>query len=156
MRREHPEFSASEINEAFDAWLQWMAGHVVNPHQENTYVMLLGPIDEAFHASILCTRKYMEFCKTKVGFFIHHTPVSEEEAVELTNDGAILYTINFLRKQFGQNLAPMLVRWEDDYSKGKLCPSAVSCKWGLNSQADSEFLAHFGLTSFTDRWKQAA
>jgi hypothetical protein len=156
MRREHPVLSTEEIYAAFDGWLQWMAGHAVDPHQMNTYVMLLGPVDEAFHASVLCTRKYMEFCRTEVGFFIHHTPVSAEEALELAEDGSIEYTIRFLREQFGGQLAPVLQQWGEDFDDGKIGPSAVSCKWGLNSQADSEFLAHFGLTSFTERWQQAA
>ncbi|USN88378.1 MAG: hypothetical protein H6780_02650 [Candidatus Nomurabacteria bacterium] len=156
MQREHPELSAAQVDEAFDAWLQWMAGHAVNPHQEHTYVMLLGPVDEAFHAAVLCTRSYMQFCQFEVGFFVHHTPVAAEEAQALIDEGAVHYTIQFLREQFGLDLSPALVRWEKDFDAGKIGPSAVSCKFGMNSSADAEFLRHFGLTSYTERWQRAA
>lgn len=152
MMRENPHYTVEEVDEAMDGLLQWMAGHSAAPHFDQTYVMLFGPVDEAFHAFILNTRIYMHFCKEHVGFFIHHTPVDEEEAAELFEEGSLDYTVNFLEETFGDALSPALRAWGEGIRSGQLGASAVSCRWGLNTQADPSILEHFGLPSITNRW----
>ena len=152
MLRENPQLTNREVEESIEGMLQWLAGHASAPHNEKSYVMLFGPVDEAFHSFILNTRLYMRFCKEEVGFFIHHTPVEEELAAELVADGSLEYTVNFLDEAFGEKLSPALRVWCEGVRSGKLGASAVSCLWGQNIAEDPSILAHFGLTSITQRW----
>ena len=50
---------------------RWLALAALNPDAE--YVML-GTLDELWHAFILFTRKYAQFCEEVVGHFVHHAP----------------------------------------------------------------------------------
>jgi hypothetical protein len=152
MRRGNPQLIGRRADEALEGLLQWLAGHAAAPHHEQSYVMLLGDVDEAFHAFILNTRLYMRFCKEHVGFFIHHTPADEELAAELQANGSLRYTVNFLEDAFGESLSPSLCDWCDGVRSGRLGAAAVSCLWKLNSAEDPSILAHFGLTDITQRW----
>ena len=35
------------------------------------------PVDEMWHAFILCTRRYHDFCRIHFGDYLHHEPVTE-------------------------------------------------------------------------------
>lgn len=37
-------------------------------------------VDEAWHAFILHTKDYMEFCNSKLGFYVHHIPDDQEQS----------------------------------------------------------------------------
>lgn len=150
--RENPHLTTQQADQAIDALMQWLAGHAVAPHVEPAYVMLFGVVDDAFHAFILNTRAYMKFCKEQVGFFIHHTPVSDSEASELLESGALDYTVDFLLTEFGDTLSPLLHDWYRGVKEGTLGAAAVSCKWGMNIAEDPSILEHFGLVSITRRW----
>ena len=45
--------------------------------------MFSGEVDEVWHAHILFTRQYAEFCQAVYGRFIHHDPVLPREAEHL-------------------------------------------------------------------------
>src|SRR5687768_16254485 len=45
--------------------------------------MFSGEVDEVWHAHILFTRQYAEFCQAVNGKFIHHDPVLPREAENL-------------------------------------------------------------------------
>ena len=152
MKRENPNLSDDEVEHAMKGLLQWLAGHAAAPHNQQAYVMLLGPVDEAFHAFILNTRLYMRFCRDHVGFFIHHTPVETELAAKLEADGSLHYTVDFLETEFGDTLSPQLRAWCDGVRSGELSATAVSCLWGQNVQEDPSILEHFGLVSIVKRW----
>lgn len=115
-----------KIGDSIEGLIQWLAGHAVKKH-EQTYVMLHGDIDKAFHAFVLNTKLYTQFCVEKVGFFIHHTPLDAEQANrEIVLDG-IDYTVSFLKEGFGNRLSKSLNRWVVDHKNGLLSVSAVSC-----------------------------
>jgi hypothetical protein len=50
---------------------RWLVLSALNPEEE--YVML-SSIDEIWHAFILFTRRYAEFCNDVLGRFVHHRP----------------------------------------------------------------------------------
>lgn len=50
---------------------RWLALAALNPDAE--YVML-ATLDEIWHAFILFTRKYAQFCDEVAGRFVHHAP----------------------------------------------------------------------------------
>lgn len=153
MLRENAELTEVDALCHLDSLVQWMAGHAAAPHMEHSYVMLHGPVDNAFHSFILNTRLYMKFCKEYVGFFIHHTPVEDHEAQKMSLEGDIDYTINFLRDSFGNELSSSLKAWQEDHAEGRIAISAVSCRWGFNIKEDPSILEHFGLVSIVDHWK---
>jgi hypothetical protein len=153
MLRENESMTEIDALQGLDGVIQWMAGHAAVPHMDQTYVMLNGSVDDAFHAFILNTRLYMKFCKEHVGFFIHHTPVEDHEAEALFLEGGIDYTITFLEDSFGDQLSSSLKAWSVGHKKGALKAVAVSCKFGMNIAEDPSILKHFGIPSIVERWK---
>ena len=113
------------ISDAIDGLLQWFAGHAVYKH-ELPYVMMNGNVDKAFHAFILNTRLYADFCKKHVGFFINHTPLDAEDTNALVVMGGVDYTVNFLKDSFPY-LSPALQEWVRKNDAGEFTISAVSC-----------------------------
>ncbi len=110
-----------------DGALQWLAAHAVKCHDPVPYVMLSGNVDNAWHAFLLNTRVYLEFCEKHVGFFIHHMPMDVESANVYVVQGGIEYTVNHLREVFGDDLAPGLKRWVTNLDNGDIWITAVSC-----------------------------
>ena len=132
-----------------DGVLQWLACHAVKEHAEQPYVMMNGPVDEMYHALILNTRTYLHFCREYIGFFIHHTPVDDAEAVEIKVAGGITYTIDFLQQAFDSELAPALCRWAEAHHRGELNASSVSC---LANDYDAAPDALLGIADFRTFW----
>lgn len=54
-------------------------------------------VDEGWHAFILHTREYAEFCDRVVGHFIHHTPDEEPGGDRLEAEARVLSTVAHLR-----------------------------------------------------------
>jgi hypothetical protein len=50
---------------------RFLALTIINP---TTVYGMKGPIDELWHMFILFTQKYMEFCHSIAGYYIHHYP----------------------------------------------------------------------------------
>lgn len=119
-------YSEAKAAEMVDALLQWVAGHAVREHQ-TPYVMFHGPVDEAFHAFILNTALYADFCERHIGWFLHHTPLDEEQAVEELVLSGVHYTVDFIEEQFGDSLHPLLKEWGVEARAGRIEVSAVSC-----------------------------
>ena len=132
-----------------DGVLLWLACHAVKEHAEQPYVMMNGPVDEMYHALILNTRTYLHLCREYIGFFIHHTPVNDVEADKIKVVGGITYTIDFLQRAFGSELAPALCRWVDAHDSGELHASSVSC---LANDYDAAPDALLGITDFRTFW----
>lgn len=118
--------SDAEASDAIHAILQWLACHAVKQKNE-LFVMLHGPVDEAWHAFILNTKLYHAFCQEHVGFFIHHTPLDAQKANEFEILGGIKSTVQSLKESFGDELHPLLRHWEEQLDTGQLTISAVSC-----------------------------
>lgn len=119
-------YTEAQAIEMVTALRQWLAGHAVREHQ-TPYVMFHGPVDQAFHAFVLHTQLYADFCEKHVGWFIHHTPLDEEQAVEELVLSGVNYTVNFLEDEFGTSLHPLLKEWGVEARAGRIEVSAVSC-----------------------------
>ncbi|MCL3838018.1 hypothetical protein [Aeromicrobium duanguangcaii] len=92
----------------YDAFLQWMASLPARPAGQR-YVMLKSDVDRIFHAFILNTQSYREFCHRYLGRFVDHHPI--------TGDGAridVENTVAVLESSFGANLSPFLRMWSRD------------------------------------------
>lgn len=95
----------------FDGFLQWIAALTTRGPDEK-YVMLKSDIDRIFHAFILNTRLYREFCDEHLGRFVDHHPV--------TGDGVrpdVETTVRLLRAAYGDDLNPFLALWERDLAE---------------------------------------
>ncbi len=127
MVRENYAETIESASLQMDGALQWLAAHAVKCHDPIPYVMLSGNVDDAWHAFLLNTRLYLEFCNEHVGFFIHHTPMDVESANVYIVQGGIEYTVNHLQEVFGDDLAPGLRQWVTDLSNDNIRITAVSC-----------------------------
>lgn len=134
---------------AFDGLLQWLAGHAVEEHPEHPYVMMNGEVDQAFHALILNTRSYLHFCRNFVGFFIHHTPLTDAVMPEHDILTGVDYTVNYLEKTYGKNLSPALQEWVHAHQAGELTAAAVSCVSNGPDRAPHEMI---GIRDFRGFW----
>ena len=107
------------------AWLQWFcAGATTRTKQ---HVMMVGPVDQAFHVMVLHTKWYFRFCHEYTGVYTHHDPLNATEQRELLQNGAIEETIARLERTFGNSLNPELTKWRALFKKGALTPAMVSC-----------------------------
>jgi hypothetical protein len=115
----------TEAKLRLDAAIQWLAGHAVK--RKDMYVMLEGDVDDGLHTLILHTKWYANFCEKHIGFFIHHTPLDADMADKLKIQGAIKNTVDFLIKEFGEELNPLLRNWKKLSDKGLIAVTDVSC-----------------------------
>ncbi len=138
---------------AFDGLLQWLAGHAVDEHPDHPYVMMNGDVDQAFHALILNTRSYLHFCRDYVGFFIHHTPLTDVVLAEHDILTGVDYTVDYLAKVYGENLSPVLQDWVRAHEQGKLTATAVSCVSNGPDRAPHDMI---GIHDFRGFWDTEA
>lgn len=125
MMRYDENQTRERATELLDSFLQWFSLlPAIQPG--GTYVMLKTPVEEAFHAFVLNTRLYQEFCQQFLGTFFHHDPVTEERAPELV-DG-IRYTVELLEKTYGNELLPPLREWRNQLDAGTAQIACVGCK----------------------------
>jgi hypothetical protein len=88
--------------------------------------MLKTRVDDVFHAMILNTQFYQNFCERYFGFFIHHHPIGEEE-VSGEIEAGVHYTVDLLEKTYGDALHPALHEWRNQIDKGVYVVSCPSC-----------------------------
>ena len=126
MVREHWAKSEGRAMVLLEAFLQWF---LVANHSESDkpYVMFHGPVDRAFHAFVLNTERYADFCARYVGRFINHNPLDDELASRAAQRGGIEYTIGLLQQAYGDKLHSELRRWVRLAERGKLRASSISC-----------------------------
>lgn len=141
---------------AFDGLLQWLAGHAVEEHPEHPYVMMNGEVDQAFHAFILNTRSYLHFCRNFVGFFIHHTPLTDAVMTEHDILTGVDYTVNYLKQAYGDNLAPALQDWVRAHQQAELTASSVSCVSNGPDRAPHDMIGIRDFRGFWDTNPQSA
>ncbi|MAZ67245.1 hypothetical protein CL652_00550 [bacterium] len=132
-----------------DGVLQWLVGHASAEHAQTPYVMMNGDVDEMFHALILNTRIYLQLCREHIGFYIHHTPLDAEEA-EGVEEG-IGYTIDYILDTFGDLVSPSILHWKEQFDRGELTASSVSCMGNGYEPAVKELLDIDDFRTFWDR-----
>jgi len=111
----------ARAEELLHAFLQWFSIVPFVDH-DHVFVMLKTDVDQIFHAFVLNTRAYQEFCQQFVGQFIHHTPLDDSTAKSL--EGGVTYTVDLLEHFYGDQLSPELAEWRDQLEKGAW---VVSC-----------------------------
>jgi hypothetical protein len=134
---------------ALDGTLQWLVGHGMDEHAEAPYVMMNGEVDEMFHALILNTRTYLQLCREHIGFFIHHTPLDADGARRV--EEGIGYTIDYITTLFGADVSPAIMRWKEQFDRGELNATSVSCVSNSYDAAPSELLGIDDFRTFWDR-----
>lgn len=107
--------------ELLHAFLQWFSIVPFVNHDE-VFVMLKTDVDQIFHAFVLNTRIYQDFCQRFVGQFIHHTPLDDSTAKSL--ESGVTYTVELLEKSYGSDLSPYLADWRNQLEMGAW---VVSC-----------------------------
>jgi hypothetical protein len=118
----------ADVQEAayyLDAFLQWIA-LIPILERDNTFVMLKTSVDDVFHAMILNTQFYQDFCMKYFDFFIHHHPIGESEVNEEINRG-VRYTVSLLEKTYGPDLHPALLEWRNQLNAGVYVVSCPKC-----------------------------
>lgn len=60
-----------------DGFMQWFCTGAVK--KTKSFVMFNGPLDQVFHAMILNSKWYFDFCTTFTGVYTHHEPVEESD-----------------------------------------------------------------------------
>ncbi|MBL3554186.1 glycine-rich domain-containing protein [Rhodovulum sulfidophilum] len=85
-------------------------------------------IDEIWHNFILFTVDYAEFCRDKVGTFLHHQPLTVKQRAE--SDGSMVErTLSAARASFGDTLSK---NWEFSKIPGSCGPG--TCGASTNCQ----------------------
>lgn len=99
--RFHPELTENDIRERLDALLQWFA--VIPDAEEGRALQMIESVDVVWHAFILNTGLYKDFCNRFVGIFVDHDPI---EAVnqEVPRREYAEYTYTLLTQAFGDRL----------------------------------------------------
>jgi hypothetical protein len=97
-----------QANDLLEAFLQWVA-LVPTIKPDDTFVMLKSPVDKVFHAFILNTEFYQNFCARHFGFFVHHHPIDELLLKKLP--GGVRDTMDLLEQTYGEELHPALSAW---------------------------------------------
>lgn len=62
-------------------------------------------IDELWHAFILCTREYADFCQGRFGEFVHHDPSVGEKRDGAADFDRLLSTIQLVFERYGAEVA---------------------------------------------------
>ena len=132
IKRYNKNISDPEANEMLNAFLQWVAAiPAISKGENNVFVMLETPVEEAFHAFVLNTRLYQKFCERFLGFFFHHDPLTEE-TLETTELGA-KYTVNLLESLYSEDLHPLLKDWRKQLNNDTYKVACVGCKAPVNN-----------------------
>ena len=114
-----------ECLELIKAFVQWLS--IGATTQTESYLMFHGPVDEVFHAMILNTHWYFDFCDTHIGCYVHHDPLDRGTVPDTKIESATRSTILLLDNIWGEDLHPHLKQWVSDYHAGELQPNMVSC-----------------------------
>ncbi len=75
-------------------------------------------VDDFWHAAVLSTRNYENFCLGTLGAFMHHNPTVNEEENWMLMPEYLNNTIRLYRDYFGD---PSKDFWSCDYTEGACC-----------------------------------
>jgi hypothetical protein len=113
--------SIDDAADSLDAFIQWIAALPAR-EEGSIYVMLKSDVDRIFHAFVLNTRLYREFCETYLGHFVDHTPFEGPISKRWVD-----YTINLLDGLYGTRLHPALSYWKELSEKEAYKVSCGNC-----------------------------
>lgn len=84
-RETRPGLTAAQESQVFEGLRQWFM--VCNRSGERFVSMPSQAVDDAWHAFILFTRNYDQFCRRAFGRFLHHTPAEAMADQTTASDG---------------------------------------------------------------------
>ena len=116
--REHPEIQAERAKELLDALFQWLS--VIPLASKNEPLQMLEGVDPLWHAFILNTKMYREFCQRFFGEFLDHDPMDPINST-LPKKRYARFTLALLEKEFGLEVHPTL---QDLTKKVQCCMGA--------------------------------
>jgi hypothetical protein len=97
--------STAEAERALDAFAQWFTAIPEVPLGRH-HVMLKGSVDKIWHALILHTKLYREFCELHLGYVLEHYPRDDYPPQQWISE-----TVETLVDCFGVELSPLLASW---------------------------------------------
>lgn len=84
-REARPDLSEAQQSQVFEGLRQWF---MVCNRAGNRFVSMPSQVvDDAWHAFILFTRNYEQFCRKAFGRFLHHTPTEAMTNQTTASDG---------------------------------------------------------------------
>jgi hypothetical protein len=91
--------SREEAEEVFQETLKWLylCGCGLGDDIACTMTPEIARLDEMWHAFLMFTRDYADFCERYLGFFLHHVPNEEDQVPEGGAEGVR----EQLERQFG-------------------------------------------------------
>lgn len=136
--------SHEKARELLHALLQWFS--IIPELQPNdVYVMLRSDVDQIYHALILNTKVYRDFCKEYFGEFIDHNPL-DGQVDALSFEKHVEFTIALLKKTYGEQLAAPLVDWIESWEKSTWEVSCAKCSY-RNKMGALDADTRIGITS---------
>lgn len=75
-------------------------------------------VDDFWHAAVLSSRNYYDFCMGVLGRFVHHRPTVDESENWLLMPDYLANTLNLYARHFS---APPVKFWAYDYTEGACC-----------------------------------
>jgi hypothetical protein len=113
IQRYNKEITEAKAQEMLQAFLQWFSLAPMDS-DDRWITMFQTDVEEAFHAFVLNTALYQDFCSRYLGYFFHHNPLVEEEGPAI--ESAARYTVESLMKEYGDDLHPMLQEWTTQFA----------------------------------------
>ncbi len=123
--REKKSLTKQEALERMDAFLQWFS--LIPQASKEKPLQMLGSVDPLWHAFVLNTKLYRDFCQKFAGEFIDHDPLDPFKS-DLPKKEYATFTLALLEKEFGTDLKPVLrdlsqnVTWKNWRANGASFP----------------------------------
>lgn len=112
-----------KAKEILDAFLQWFS--LIPMVNADKALQMLRGVDKIWHAFILNTRLYREFCRRYVGFYVDHDPMDVNDS-SLPKEQYAAFTLKLLKEEFGDEVQPSL----------ELLAEGATCCLGCKSRTD--------------------
>lgn len=104
--REMPETPREKIETWMDAFLQWFS--LIPNTTVGEPIQMLKTVDRVWHAFILNTKFYRQFCQTYIGCYVDHDPLDAEDGT-LPKKAYAQNTLRLLEQHFGNEISPPLL-----------------------------------------------
>lgn len=126
MIREDENVSKEKCEQIVDSLCQWLSlvGYAKN---EGLPLQMLATVGSAWHAFILNTKLYREFCTMVFGFIVDHDPIEAMDQ-EIPREEYGLFTLWALRQVFGERVNPILADLAEN----------VTCCYFSSDEPDSD------------------
>jgi hypothetical protein len=123
--REKTFVDENQARHMIEGFMQWYCTGAVT--KTKSFVMFVGPLDSVFHAMILNSKWYFDFCCTFTGVYTHHEPVEESGISVDQAKLAISETLNLIKSTWGNDSHEEIKKIYNQHEAGELTASSVSC-----------------------------